>query len=164
MSDAEFSADKESLLRMLTDFEHDRPRLVAAAAAAAASQNPPADPFAVTPSPDPAPITTATTTTTTTTSSSSSSINGASPTQPPAAAAAASGGSSSGSSNGGVNGAVAPIAGLATADQEVIARGMSAVMAAYEDQLKSPIRHLIAGDLARTLLIQVSPWNLNPRP
>ncbi len=41
------------------------------------------------------------------------------------------------------------------AQQDAINAGMSTVMTNYERELKSPIRHLIAGDLGRTLLIQV---------
>ncbi len=66
-----------------------------------------------------------------------------SPSPPAAAASGPTGpptGSSSGSSSSGPDG---------------VGGGMAAVMSCYESELRSPIRNLVAGDLARTLLIQV---------
>jgi ATP synthase regulation protein NCA2 len=56
----------------------------------------------------------------------------------------------------------APVARV-PADTDAINRGMQAVMQCYEAELRSPIRNTVAGDLARTLLIQVCadpPWLL----
>jgi hypothetical protein len=40
-------------------------------------------------------------------------------------------------------------------DSDAVNRGMAVVMACYENDLKQPIRSLVSGELARTLLIQV---------
>lgn len=40
-------------------------------------------------------------------------------------------------------------------DHDALAGGMAQLMVAYEEQLKSPLRNLVAGQLARSLLIQV---------
>ena len=61
------------------------------------------------------------------------------PVQPPPAAAADA----------------AAAATLPPPDRDAVARGMAAVMACYEAELRAPVRGLVAGDLARTLLIQV---------
>jgi hypothetical protein len=40
-------------------------------------------------------------------------------------------------------------------DSDAVNRGMAVVMACYENDLKRPLRSLVSGELARTLLIQV---------
>lgn len=43
----------------------------------------------------------------------------------------------------------------AVADSDAVNKGMQVIMMCYERDLKSPIRNLMIGELARTLLIQV---------
>ncbi|WIA16343.1 hypothetical protein OEZ85_013041 [Tetradesmus obliquus] len=104
VSSSEFEADKESLLRMLSEFMRDHPEAPATAAAASP-------------------------------------------------AAAANGSSSSSSS---VPGNVESLL-----DSDAVNRGMAVVMACYENDLKRPIRSLVSGELARTLLIQVQRLKLD---
>jgi len=116
---------------MLEDFQRDRPHFVRAAAVTAAAAT-----AANSPTPAPAPAATAS-------SSSGTTINSV-----PAIDAAA-GGSGTGGSAAGSSGSDSG------SQSDGITGGMSAVMACYEKELQSPIRNLVAGDLARTLLIQV---------
>jgi hypothetical protein len=102
VSSTEFEADKESLLRMLSEFMRDHPEVSTTAAAAAGTA---------------------------------------------AASPAAAASSSSSSSVAG------PVEGLL--DSDAVNRGMAVVMACYEKDLKQPIRSLVSGELAHTLLIQV---------
>ncbi len=44
--------------------------------------------------------------------------------------------------------------------EELIMPGMEFMMECYEDELKRPIRNLVSGQLARSLLIQVLTWHL----
>jgi len=44
--------------------------------------------------------------------------------------------------------------------EEVMMPGMEFMMECYEDELKRPIRNLVSGQLARSLLIQVSSLHL----
>ena len=44
--------------------------------------------------------------------------------------------------------------------EELIMPGMEFMMECYEDELKRPIRNLVSGQLARSLLIQVLIWHL----
>jgi len=44
--------------------------------------------------------------------------------------------------------------------EELIMPGMEFMMECYEDELKRPIRNLVSGQLARSLLIQVLKWHL----
>lgn len=48
---------------------------------------------------------------------------------------------------------------LGPADQDAIQAGMMTVMDCYERELRQPIRHLVAGELARTLLIQARAYD-----
>lgn len=41
--------------------------------------------------------------------------------------------------------------------EELVMPGMEFMMQCYEDELKHPIRNLVSGQLARSLLIQVRP-------
>ena len=43
--------------------------------------------------------------------------------------------------------------------EELIMPGMEFMMECYEDELKRPIRNLVSGQLARSLLIQVLTWH-----
>ena len=47
-----------------------------------------------------------------------------------------------------------PIAG--PAGEELVMPGMEFMMQCYEDELKHPIKNLVSGQLARSLLIQVT--------
>lgn len=115
VSNSEFEADKQSLLRMLAEFQQDHP----AAAAVAAVINTKATPAAPTAGPSAA----------STVPAAHSSID-----------------SSSGS---------LLVGDQLLNDSDAVNRGMQVVMRCYERDLKSPIRNLVAGELARTLLIQV---------
>jgi hypothetical protein len=115
VSSAEFEADRDSLLRMLSDFQRDRPQFLTAAAATAAAA---------------------------------------------AAAAATAGGpatseAAGSTAAGGGDGSAATEAAGGGGAADAVGAGMAAVMSCYEAELKSPIRNIISGDLARTLLIQV---------
>lgn len=113
---------------MLQEFQTDRPHYAAAAAATGAAALAP------------------TAATTTTTSSSS-------PVGTPTTTITSTGGGGGGSSGGGGVGGGEGARAVGVVDS--VSSGMAAVMACYEKELKSPIRNLVAGDLARTLLIQV---------
>jgi hypothetical protein len=108
VSSSEFQADKESLLRMLSEFMKDHPEVITTAAAAAASTT---------------------------------------------AAAAETSPSAASSSSSSTMAAAGAVEGLL--DSDAVNRGMAVVMACYENDLKRPIRSLVSGELARTLLIQV---------
>lgn len=76
------------------------------------------------------------------------------PSAPPSTTATATPSSISGSASSSKSSAT--VIGVDGDEQDAIAQGMAAVMAAYESELKSPIKNLVLGDLARALLIQVS--------
>ena len=44
---------------------------------------------------------------------------------------------------------------LRRTESDMVADGMAFLMRSYEDQLVNPLRNLVTGDLARSLLIQV---------
>lgn len=149
VSNGEFETDKESLLRMLQDFQADRPQFARAAAATAAT----------------AAAAAGAAHSSTGTPASGSGGGGGARSVGGGAGAAASPSSSAGgahSSGGGSGGGVElgvqelDVAG-APSDMDAVGAGMASVMACYEAELKSPMRNLVAGDLARTLLIQVRP-------
>ncbi|KAL6772305.1 hypothetical protein ACKKBG_A29715 [Auxenochlorella protothecoides x Auxenochlorella symbiontica] len=60
-----------------------------------------------------------------------------------------------GSAGGAGGGGAGPGAPPPTAGDAVLVQGMDTMMRRYEHELKKPIRNLVAGDLARCLLIQV---------
>lgn len=179
VSSHEFDFDKDSLLRMLHDFDRDHSQLVGATepspleelidkfrqAAAEAANNAADAAKSLGRSGD-------------TGSSSGAAADGAasrtssntstSRTADPIKASSTSAAAARGPSNLGVKGSkdgaaadsqiVVPKTAegiLGPADQDAIQAGMQTVMGCYESELKSPIRHLMKGELARTLLIQV---------
>jgi hypothetical protein len=126
VSQEEFATDRGALARMLAEFARDRPRFVPAAAA---SSGPGGSGGGSGGSGGGTGTSTSTSSTVDGTSTNISTSSNSSTT------------STSSTTTGGADAA--------------LEEGMAAVMACYEAELRQPIRNLVAGDLARTLLIQV---------
>jgi hypothetical protein len=130
----EYEADRDSLQRMLDEYQRDfvrrrgrtaaLTRTAAAAAAAASAAAAAASATAATTTAIAAPATSA--------------AASARPAPPPGPGAAPVGGE----------------AGEGVVDADLL-RGMELMMRTYEEELKQPIKNLVAGDLARSMLIQV---------
>ena len=58
--------------------------------------------------------------------------------------------------HGPVTGSSDPLPKTGPNGEELIMPGMEFMMECYEDELKRPIRNLVSGQLARSLLIQVT--------